>query len=131
MIAAASPGDSENDTSDSTANGPRAVGYSLLRLVTCSKTVPRGRRPRDQGIVHLEQAIGGSLNTVVLPHAAEAALAEAVGERRILIERVQAVRQRGWIVGSHQQTAAGLLDDLGKGAAARLHHGHAAGHRFE
>src|SRR5438552_2220098 len=93
MIAAASPGDSENDTSDSTASGPRAVGYSLLRLVTCSKTVPRRRWLRDQGIVHLEQAIGGSLNTVVLPHAAEAALAEAVGERGILIERVQAFGQ--------------------------------------
>src|SRR2546428_11296950 len=105
MIAAASPGDSENDTSDSTANGPRAVGYSLLRLVTCSKTVPRGRWPRDQGIVHLEQAIGGSLNTVVLPHALEAALPEAGSERRILIERGHAGGQRGWAGGGHPRAA--------------------------
>ncbi len=34
MIAAASPGASENDTSDSTVNGPRGVGYCLLRLET-------------------------------------------------------------------------------------------------
>ena len=30
MIAAASPGASESDTSDSTVSGPRGVGYSLL-----------------------------------------------------------------------------------------------------
>src|SRR5882762_4897888 len=91
MMAAASPGDSENDTPESTASGPRAVAYSLLRSVTCSKTILRGRRRlRDQGTVEVEQPIGGAPDVVVLPHAAEAALAEAFGQRAILIEREQA-----------------------------------------
>ena len=34
MMAAASPGASENDTSDSTVSGPRGVGYCLVRFET-------------------------------------------------------------------------------------------------
>src|SRR2546425_12104953 len=111
MMAAASPGDSENDTPESTASGPRAVAYSLLRSVTCSKTIPRGRRrPRDQGTVDVEQSIRGAPNVVMLPHATEAALAEALGQRAILIQRVQAVRKRVRILGRHEQAAARLPD---------------------
>src|SRR2546428_6951223 len=86
MMAAASPGASENDTAESTASGPRAVAYALLRSVTCSKTIRRGRpRRRDQGTVDVEQSIRGAPDVVMLPHAAEAALAEAFGQRAILI----------------------------------------------
>ena len=50
MIAAASPGASDNDTSDSTASGPRGVGYSLLRWETFEHAVTgpaAGRRVRS------------------------------------------------------------------------------------
>src|SRR5262245_30648561 len=36
MIAAASPGSSDSDTSDNTVSGPRGVGYGLEKLVTSS-----------------------------------------------------------------------------------------------
>src|SRR5260370_407751 len=121
MIAAASPGVSENVTPDSTGSGARGVGYSLMRSVTCSKTVRRGRRgPRDQGVVEIEQPIRGALNAVVLPDAEEAALPEALRQAAVLMERMQGIRQRGRIVGRHQQAAAGVLDDFRERAAARL-----------
>ena len=39
MIAAASPGLSDSDTSDNTASGPRGVGYSFVTPETFSKPV--------------------------------------------------------------------------------------------
>src|SRR5258708_13642283 len=92
MMAAASPGVSENVTPDSTGSGARAVGYSLLRSVTCSKTVQRGRRgPRDQGVGEIQQPIRGALNAVVLPDAEEAALPDALPQAPPLMTRLQRI----------------------------------------
>ena len=48
VIAAASPGAIENDTSDSTVSGPRGVSYCLLTFSTCSTVRRRMRPPRGR-----------------------------------------------------------------------------------
>src|SRR5215213_4672801 len=103
MIAAASPGASENDTSDSTASGPRGVGYSLLRCVTVSISRVPHLRPRQHRLVDVELQVGGARDAVVLAHAVEAAGPEGIALGPVAPELQEPVGQRLGIVGLHQQ----------------------------
>src|SRR5262245_9165362 len=130
MIAAASPGSSENDTSDRTASAPAGPGYSLLRCETFSMRCESGGAAgtcRQRG-THLEKPIGGVRDVVIRADALESALAERSRLPAVLPQLEQRVAERFWIVRMDQQAAASPLDDLGESAAARLHYRHAARH---
>ena len=88
--------------------------------------------------VDLEQTARRLLDRVVGAHALECARRQGAQHAAIAPQPVQRVGEALGIVGAggpeaeiDEQSAAGLLDDLGESAAPRLHHGHAARHRLE
>src|SRR4026207_1006320 len=124
MIAAASPGFNERSTFDSTGSGPAAVGYCLETFWTSSMF------PSPEHLHHLFIDLGRSFDSVVLAYAFLAAAAELFAQRSVAPHPAEPVRERTGIVGRDERAAAGALDDLLEGAAARFDDRHAARHRF-
>src|SRR5262245_11147370 len=129
VIAAASPGASENVTFDSTVSVPCGAGYCLLTPATLSTTC--SGRLRLESAVDVEQAVGRLCDVVVRANTIVCRGTETFGERWIRPRRIEPVRQRVGIIALAEQTAARLLDYLGERAAPRLDDRHPRRHRFE
>ncbi len=101
-MATASPRFKEREMPERTVSGPRGVGYSLA----------------TRGAVVLADSLGASL-------------AELLRERRVLPQREDSLGQAGRVVRSHQDSAACLLEDLGKCSAPRLDYRDSVRHRLQ
>src|SRR5262245_32669576 len=95
MMAAASPGLSENDTSASTVSGPRGEAYVFERPSTSSPEAPGpGISDMNALFVYREQPIGRPRDAVVRPDAVERPLAERGRQRPVVPKLPQPVGQR-------------------------------------
>src|SRR5215470_1198337 len=126
MMATASPRCKEREILERTVSTPRGVGYCLARLETSSMDRCSG----DFG-VHLERPRGHTRGAVVLPNSLRASLAKLLRQRRVLPKGEDSLGETGRVVRFHQNSAACLLENLGKGSAPRLDHRDSVRHRLQ
>src|ERR1700736_491335 len=126
MMATASPRFKQREMPERTVRGPRGVGYSLARLEASSIDT----RGRDAG-VHFERARGHSRGAVVLADSLRTSFTEFFRERGVLPKREHSLAQAGRVVRFHQDSAAGLLEDLAKCPQSRLDHRNSVRHRLQ
>src|SRR3984893_4981482 len=126
MMATASPRLKQREMPERTVRGPRGVGYSFARPEASSIDT----RGRDAG-VHFERSRGHSRGAVVLADCLRTSFTEFFRERGVLPQREDSLAQAGRVARFHQDSAAGLLEDLAKCSPSRLDHGNSVGHRLQ
>ena len=130
VIAAASPGESVKLTSDSTVSGPRGVGYCLPTPETFNtadlhwRDESPTRRPRS-----VEPPTARWCSERARRRTRDPRASRTARDRTTALCSPSASASTS--SGAHQQTAAGLLDDLGERAASWLNDRNTSSHRLE